>query len=145
VQRSISPITRRRLHGDERTGEPVGAEEGTAARLRDVRQTIHDPAGDHDWVIDEAPVALVYNGVSHVVMMATPTALEEFAVGFSPSGGLLQCVDQPPDVPCGPREVGTNGRKGIEALLGARIYLDLHVKVAKDWQRDPKQLVKLGF
>jgi len=43
------------------------------------------------------------------------------------------------------REVGTTARKAIEALLGARIYLDLHVKVAKDWQRDPKQLVKLGF
>jgi len=43
------------------------------------------------------------------------------------------------------REVGTNARHGIEALLGTRIYLDLHVKVAKDWQRDPKQLVKLGF
>ena len=43
------------------------------------------------------------------------------------------------------REVGTTARKGIEALLGTRIYLDLHVKVAKDWQRDPKQLVKLGF
>jgi GTP-binding protein Era len=43
------------------------------------------------------------------------------------------------------REVGTTARQGIEALLGTRIYLDLHVKVAKDWQRDPKQLVKLGF
>ncbi|NVM97962.1 GTPase Era [Arthrobacter sp. SDTb3-6] len=43
------------------------------------------------------------------------------------------------------REVGTTARHGIEALLGTRIYLDLHVKVAKDWQRDPKQLVKLGF
>ena len=43
------------------------------------------------------------------------------------------------------RDVGTNARKAIEALLGTRIYLDLHVKVAKDWQRDPKQLVKLGF
>jgi len=43
------------------------------------------------------------------------------------------------------RDVGTTARKAIEALLGARIYLDLHVKVAKDWQRDPKQLVKLGF
>lgn len=43
------------------------------------------------------------------------------------------------------REVGTNARRGIEALLGTRIFLDLHVKVAKDWQRDPKQLVKLGF
>lgn len=43
------------------------------------------------------------------------------------------------------REVGTNARTGIEALLGTRIYLDLHVKIAKDWQRDPKQLVRLGF
>ncbi|GAB3285461.1 GTPase Era [Sinomonas notoginsengisoli] len=43
------------------------------------------------------------------------------------------------------REVGSTARRGIEALLGTRIYLDLHVKVAKDWQRDPKQLGKLGF
>ncbi len=43
------------------------------------------------------------------------------------------------------REVGTTARHGIEALLGARVYLDLHVKVAKDWQRDPKQLHRLGF
>ncbi|GAB3541036.1 GTPase Era [Arthrobacter tecti] len=43
------------------------------------------------------------------------------------------------------REVGTAARKSIEALLGTRVYLDLHVKIAKDWQRDPKQLVRLGF
>lgn len=43
------------------------------------------------------------------------------------------------------REVGTQSRKGIEALLGRRVYLDLHVRVAKDWQRDPKQLGRLGF
>ncbi|WP_138442720.1 GTPase Era [Sinomonas susongensis] len=43
------------------------------------------------------------------------------------------------------RDVGSQARKGIEALLGTRIYLDLHVKVAKDWQRDPKQLGRLGF
>jgi GTP-binding protein Era len=43
------------------------------------------------------------------------------------------------------REVGTNARRGIERLLGTRVYLDLHVKVAKDWQRDPKQLQRLGF
>ncbi|HSO64230.1 MAG TPA: GTPase Era [Ornithinibacter sp.] len=43
------------------------------------------------------------------------------------------------------REVGTNARAGIEALLGQRVHLDLHVKVAKDWQRDPKQLGRLGF
>jgi GTPase len=43
------------------------------------------------------------------------------------------------------RRVGTDARRHIEALLGTKVYLDLHVKVAKDWQRDPKQLRKLGF
>ncbi len=43
------------------------------------------------------------------------------------------------------RQVGTVARKQIEALLGTPVYLDLHIKVAKDWQRDPRQLRKLGF
>ncbi|HWD05953.1 MAG TPA: GTPase Era [Amycolatopsis sp.] len=43
------------------------------------------------------------------------------------------------------REVGATARKHIEGLLGSKVYLDLHVKVAKDWQRDPKQLRRLGF
>ncbi|AOW92936.1 GTPase Era [Rhodococcus sp. WMMA185] len=43
------------------------------------------------------------------------------------------------------REVGTKARLQIEKLLGTKIFLELHVKVAKDWQRDPKQLGRLGF
>ena len=43
------------------------------------------------------------------------------------------------------KQVGTTARRQIEALLGTQIYLDLHVKVAKDWQRNPKQLRRLGF
>src|SRR5437763_1111337 len=43
------------------------------------------------------------------------------------------------------KEVGTKARQAIEELLGTKVYLDLHVRVAKDWQRDPKQLRKLGF
>ena len=43
------------------------------------------------------------------------------------------------------RSVGTQARKQIEALLGTPVYLDLQVKIAKDWQRDPRQLRKLGF
>ena len=43
------------------------------------------------------------------------------------------------------RDVGTRARGQIEALLGSRVFLDLRVKVAKDWQRDPKQLRRLGF
>jgi GTPase len=43
------------------------------------------------------------------------------------------------------RAVGTEARKNIQAMLGTPVYLDLHVKVAKDWQRDPRQLRRLGF
>src|SRR5918998_2337954 len=43
------------------------------------------------------------------------------------------------------QEVGTEARRQIEALLGTRIPLDLRVKVVKDWQRDPRQLRRLGF
>ena len=43
------------------------------------------------------------------------------------------------------REVGATARVQIEQLLGRKVYLALHVKVAKDWQRDPKQLGRLGF
>jgi len=43
------------------------------------------------------------------------------------------------------KQIGITARKQIEALLGTRIYLNLHVKIAKDWQRNPQQLRKLGF
>ncbi|BBG03458.1 MULTISPECIES: GTPase Era [Pseudonocardia] len=43
------------------------------------------------------------------------------------------------------KQVGTDARRQIEKLLGTRVYLDLHVKIAENWQRDPKQLRKLGF
>jgi GTP-binding protein Era len=43
------------------------------------------------------------------------------------------------------KEVGSAARRQIEALLGTKVYLELHVKVAKDWQKDPKQLRRLGF
>ena len=43
------------------------------------------------------------------------------------------------------KAIGSESRQGIEALLGTKVFLDLHVKIAKDWQRDPKQLGRLGF
>lgn len=48
-----------------------------------------------DWVAEEVPVALVYNGISHVVMMASPKDLEAFAVGFSLSEGIIESA---PDI-----------------------------------------------
>jgi GTP-binding protein Era len=43
------------------------------------------------------------------------------------------------------KKIGTTARAGIEALLGERIHLNLHVAVERDWQRDPKKLDRLGF
>jgi GTP-binding protein Era len=43
------------------------------------------------------------------------------------------------------KDIGTRSRTAIARLLGSPVYLDLHVKVAKEWQRDPKQLRRLGF
>ncbi len=43
------------------------------------------------------------------------------------------------------RDAGTAARKELEVLLGSRVHLDLRVKVAKEWQRDPRQLGRLGY
>ncbi len=43
------------------------------------------------------------------------------------------------------KEVGSRARSEINSLLGRKVHLDLRIKVAKDWQRDPKQLGRLGF
>ena len=43
------------------------------------------------------------------------------------------------------RKIGTKAREQIEAMLGTRIYLNIHVKVAKEWQSDARALNRLGF
>jgi GTP-binding protein Era len=43
------------------------------------------------------------------------------------------------------RDIGTRARQELETLFGTKVYLDLRVKVAKEWQRDPRQLSRLGF
>ncbi len=95
-----------------RVNVPMGeSTDETPPGLRRVRVQRHEGdthRADHDWVIDEAPVALVYNGVSHVVMMATPTALEDFAVGFSLSEGLLDGIGELRDLRVAHAEAGVS-------------------------------------
>jgi FdhD protein len=79
----------------------------TAQRRRIVRMRQGVLSETDDLVVDEHPVALVYNGISHAVMMATPADLEDFALGFSLSEGIIA---QPGE--CYGIEVG-NGEGGI--------------------------------
>ena len=66
----------------------------------------------------------------HAVMYVERSSQKAIVIG--PKGARLKAV-------------GTRARQQIEALLGTKVYLDLRVKLAKDWQRDPKQLRRLGF
>ncbi len=66
-----------------------------------------------DWLAEEVPVALVYNGISHVVMMASPKELEQFALGFSLSEGIISA----------PGEI--YGMDVVPACNGMEVHIEL--------------------
>lgn len=77
-----------------------------------------------DWIIDEHPVALVYNGLSHVVMMATPVELENFALGFSLSEGIIVGRQELYDIEISTTDIGTE----INMTISARAFEQLKTK-----------------
>ena len=75
----------------------------------------------HDWVADEVPVALEFNGIAQAVMLATPLDLEDFALGFSLSEGLLNSADELFDVEETASELGITLHLRVSGAAFARL------------------------
>ena len=88
-------------------------------------QGLSQPADD--WLIDEQPVALVFNGLSHVVMMATPCQLDELAVGFALSEGLIEGLDELRglEVEAAPVALAAPAAQGMAGALGHSVHLEV--------------------
>lgn len=73
------------------------------------------------FVVEEIPVALVYNGISHVVMMVTPTDLELFAIGFSLSENIVQSLFEINDIEI----IEKNKAFEINITISSRRFMEL--------------------
>ena len=78
---------------DDAELRPAGASQATVTTHRNGRTERAT-----DWLADEVPVALVFNGISHAVMLATPADLDDFALGFGLTEGLLADASELHDV-----------------------------------------------
>ncbi|OTA19230.1 formate dehydrogenase accessory protein FdhD [Xenorhabdus beddingii] len=100
---------------DAKSGNKL-AIEGTCGAFRiNVIQKNHLKVSKPDWVAEEVPIALVYNGISHVVMMASPKDLDYFAIGFSLSEGI---IISPQDI------------RGIDSIVSCHGGIELHVELS---------------
>ncbi|MGR0304339.1 formate dehydrogenase accessory sulfurtransferase FdhD [Acinetobacter beijerinckii] len=74
-----------------------------------------------DYIVQEYPVALIYNGISHAVMMATPSDLEVFAKGFSLSEGILQSLNELYSLDIRQNELGVE----VDMTISSRAFMAL--------------------
>ena len=76
---------------------------------------------EHEPIAEEFPVAMVYNGLSHVVMMASPTDLEDFALGFSLTEGIIDLKSELTDTEIVPAGEGIEARIEISSRAFFRL------------------------
>ncbi|ANN79434.1 formate dehydrogenase accessory sulfurtransferase FdhD [Bordetella flabilis] len=79
------------------------------------------PASDYDVLAEETPIALEYNGISHATMLATPTDLEDFAIGFSLTEGIVDSAHDVRDIELRADSDGVVVAVTISSACGARL------------------------
>ena len=98
------------------------ADAGAGAERLDVRVRRDGAVTDaHDWLADEVPVALIFNGISHAVMLATPLDLEDFALGFGLTEGLLERPDELYHIDVQPDPAGMRVEMEVSGACFARL------------------------
>ena len=102
-------------------------------------------------LIREAAIEELYEELPHSVMVT----IDE--MGERDNGKLFDVIatlhverDSQKGIIIGPqgsklKAIGTTARKSIENIIGMQVFLQIHVKVSKEWQKDPKMLARLGF
>ena len=102
-------------------------------------------------LIREAAIEELYEELPHSVMVTIEEMGErEGGKIFDISATLHVERDSQKGIIIGPqgsklKSIGTIARKSIENLVDMQVFLQIHVKVSKEWQKDPKLLAKLGF
>jgi len=102
------------LHGTQFDDELEGPEHATVCRTTVLRLSGGEAETCDDHVVEEVPVALVFNGISHAVMLATPDNLEDMALGFALTEGILES----------PSEL-----YGVEVVSGCQ-GLEVHLEIS---------------
>ncbi len=102
-------------------------------------------------LIREVAIADLYEELPHSVMITIDEMSEREGKNFFDIHATIHVErDSQKSIIIGPqgtrlKAIGIKSRLAIEGLLGAKIFLGLHVKISKEWQRDPKALSRMGF
>ena len=102
-------------------------------------------------LIREAAIEELYEELPHSVMVTIDEMAERDGGKIFDINATLHVErDSQKGIIIGPqgsklKAIGTLARKSIENLVGMQVFLQIHVKVSKDWQKDPKLLARLGF